>query len=107
MQLADMGLLEKAEEYVVSIQDEVACRKKEAGQSRRGHQRQPSGGTFSPKFILALREFQDRVCVTLGTPVHNPGGGSGSKDQRESGGAGSWLLSRCVCLCLLAAYLSV
>lgn len=61
---------------------------------------------YSPQFVAALHEFEDRVCAALGVPA--PGSKSGTGDSgggkrgRNSGstaaGAGGWLLNRCVCV---------
>lgn len=70
-----------------------------AGRSQGGsEQRSP----YSPQFITALREFEDRVCAALGVEADSSSAGKadtgGGKKERTAGsaaaGAGGWLIDR-------------
>lgn len=57
---------------------------------------------YSPHFVAALHEFEDRVCAALGVSIPNSKSsrGGGIKKERSAGsaaaGAGGWLLNTCV-----------
>ena len=73
------------------------------GRSQGGsEQRSP----YSPQFITALNEFEDRTCAVLGLEAGSspdsdskPGAAGGGKKGGGAGsaaaGAGGWLLNRC------------
>lgn len=71
-----------------------------SGRSQGGsEQRSP----YSPQFITALNEFEDRTCAALGVEAAGPDSkpsyaGGGGKERGGAGsavaGAGGWLLSR-------------
>lgn len=71
-----------------------------AGRSQGGsEQRSP----YSPQFITALNEFEDRTSAALGLeaassdskPDASGGGGKGGGAGSAAAGAGGWLLNRC------------
>lgn len=72
-----------------------------SGRSQGGsEQRSP----YSPQFITALNEFEDRTCAALGLEATAPGStpsgaADGGKKERSTGsaaaGAGGWLINRC------------
>lgn len=77
------------------------------GRSQGGsEQRSP----YSPQFIKALNEFEDRMCAALGLEAYAGQGSKadveGDRKRERSGagaaasGAGGWLLNRCVCVCV-------
>lgn len=55
---------------------------------------------YSPQFIMALQEFEDRVCVALGVPALGGKSAAGSMGKKgpsagaSAAGAGGWLLNR-------------
>lgn len=66
------------------------------GRSQGGsEQRSP----YSPQFITALNEFEDRTCAALGLETAGPDSKPGVKKERgaagsAAAGAGGWLLNR-------------
>lgn len=70
------------------------------GRSQGGsEQRSP----YSPQFITALNEFEDRTCGALGLEAGGADFKPGAADEGKKGGgagsaaagAGGWLLNRC------------
>lgn len=53
---------------------------------------------YSPQFVAALIEFEDRLCAAQGVESAGPNGRDGLKKERTAGsaaaGAGGWLLNR-------------
>ncbi|CAM9346739.1 unnamed protein product, partial [Scytosiphon promiscuus] len=86
MRLADLGFLQKAHDYARSVQEEVAAM---SGRSQGGlEQRSP----YSPQFIKALTEFEDRTSAALGLEGTAGQGSRADADgdrKRERSGAGS------------------
>ncbi|CAN0495070.1 unnamed protein product, partial [Ectocarpus sp. 12 AP-2014] len=95
MRLADLGFLQKAYDYAHSAQAEVAAM---GGRSQGGSQQR---SPYSPQFITALNEFEDRACAALGLEANGAGNAAGDEKKERTGGAGSaaagaggWLLNR-------------
>lgn len=92
--------------------DETAANTQVAAMGGRSQGGSEQRSPYSPQFITALNEFEDRTCAALGMEAASadskPGAAGGGKKGSGAGsaaaGAGGWVLNRCdgvVVVCLL------